>query len=195
MAKTEDWDELREAWVDSGPAAPSIDVDALIRRVRWATRLTVFTVVVEVIITIGAVGYIGYDIATGAELNTNQILAIFLIGFTVLAAAWARIGPWTTKWETIEELAAIAEQRARASLRYAKACYWTSALATALLAFIAAKDAWAGEPGKNGWLLVVCFVYLGVLTAWTRRKERRTRKQLEEAQQIRQSFAAETPPS
>ena len=191
MADTEDWNDLRAAWVDDGPVEPPIDVDGLIRQVRRATRKTILSVMTEVVMAVGAIGFIGYDIASGATVTFNKGLGIFLIAFTIVASIWARGGPWTNRWETLEELLDVAEQRALMAIRCARAGYGICAVATAALLTLWGHDVLTGDPLHNVRVIALSFLVLGVTCWWTRRSELRRWTELDKVRRTRDSLRSQ----
>lgn len=191
MADDNDWDDLRAAWAEA-PAAPSVDVDRLVSRVRRSTRRAVAALALELVVAVTALLFLGFDLATRGW-RFEQGLGLGLLVLATAASLWARRGPWPRPDETLERLLLLAEHRARMGIRYALATYAVAGVAQIGLAVVLVRAVLTTAPPRDIALVGGMVVYLGVLSALTRRAERARRKELEEVAHLRGALEAPEP--
>lgn len=168
-------DLLKDAWQGESPSATPHDITGRVRRRQWRTRLYR---VLEVALTLFAVGVFGQALASGRLTPAHWLLMPFYAAF--LPIAWASIlrAPRRLARDAVEPAGTYARIRL-SQLRTGLRDLWLARIAAwALLgyALLANAGVWwlAGESWRSvAWvLLLVAVAWLGA-TAWLSRRLRR----------------------
>ena len=185
MADAEDWDDLRSEWTTAAPGEGRFDVDALKTRIRRANRRILLTTIAEVLAVSTVVVFIASRVISAGTVQWRDLFAMLFLAFGVASVVWARRGPWTNEWDNIDQLASIAEHRARSGLRYARAGYMLAVVACILVALIFVRDVVRGDPWLNLWLLIGTYVYIGLVSLICGRMASNRKRELGEAKALR----------
>ncbi|MGH7553023.1 MAG: hypothetical protein ACREMQ_08330 [Longimicrobiales bacterium] len=181
-----DWEGLTTVWRQ--PDVPvSVHRDLAVRIARH-TRLMWAVTVTEILVLAGLAVFTWLVIRGGTSpLQLAALAALWILAIAMEAfALWNRSASWRPDIETTTGYLVLAERRARARIRVARAVRILVFLqTTAVLAFVLSSRSRAAGPNvlllsfAIGASLVICFV------AWSLWYERRARAELPELEAAR----------
>ncbi len=157
-----DWKDLERLW-QSSPAESADVIIARQYRRRWLSQLNML---VEMALTILGIGVSVWAMTLDRPyaLGLGAAALVFTV-FATVASLWARLPRRSAPDDSVTAAIDAAIRRARASLRWALACFWIVVAGLMLLAVMA--FAWAAAPDYSPDVARRALVFFGVMTAWT----------------------------